>query len=86
VDLAAQDEACPGCIWPVSEHYDLIVLDIMLQAFDGYQCVHVWRDDAQRDNPIIHADRARTSWTAASKGLKTAQMNYLGQALCLSDW
>lgn len=36
-----------------SEHYDLLVLDIMLPGIDGYTLCRRLREDARRDTPVI---------------------------------
>ena len=48
----AQD-GLSGLHLAATEHYDLIVLDIMLPGMDGYQLCKRLREDARRDTPII---------------------------------
>ncbi|GAD65080.1 MULTISPECIES: response regulator, partial [Pseudomonadaceae] len=36
-----------------SEHYDLLVLDIMLPGIDGYTVCQRLRQEARRDTPVI---------------------------------
>ena len=48
----AQD-GLSGLHLAATEHYDLIVLDIMLPGMDGYQLCRRLREAARRDVPIL---------------------------------
>jgi len=48
----AQD-GLSGLHLAATEHYDLIVLDIMLPGIDGYTLCKRLREDARRDTPVI---------------------------------
>ena len=79
----AQD-GLSGLHLAVSEHYDLIVLDIMLPGIDGYQLCQRLRDDAQRDTPIIMLT-ARDQLDDRLKGLKSGADDYLVKPFALSE-
>ena len=71
----AQD-GVSGLHLAVSEHYDLIVLDIMLPGMDGYQLCQRLRDDAGRDTPIIMLT-AKGDETSRIQGLEIGADDYL---------
>lgn len=48
----AQD-GLSGLHLAATEHYDLIVLDVMLPGIDGYALCRRLREDARRDTPVI---------------------------------
>ncbi|HDY99019.1 MAG TPA: response regulator transcription factor [Pseudomonas sabulinigri] len=79
----AQD-GLSGLHLAVSEHYDLIVLDIMLPGIDGYQLCQRLRDDAQRDTPIIMLT-ARDQLDDRIKGLNSGADDYLVKPFALSE-
>ncbi|MGY8812576.1 MAG: response regulator transcription factor [Pseudomonadales bacterium] len=79
----AQD-GLSGLHLAVSEHYDLIVLDIMLPGIDGYQLCQRLRDDAQRDTPIIMLT-ARDQLDDRIKGLNSGADDYLAKPFALSE-
>ena len=79
----AQD-GLSGLHLAVSEHYDLIVLDIMLPGIDGYQLCQRLRDDAQRDTPIIMLT-ARDQLEDRLKGLNSGADDYLVKPFALSE-
>jgi DNA-binding response OmpR family regulator len=68
----------------VSEHYDLIVMDIMLPGMDGYQLCQRLREDAQRDTPIIMLT-ARDQLEDRLKGLSSGADDYLVKPFALSE-
>ncbi|MEH6566652.1 MAG: response regulator transcription factor [Halopseudomonas sp.] len=79
----AQD-GLSGLHLAVSEHYDLIVLDIMLPGMDGYQLCQRLRNDAQRDTPIIMLT-ARDQLDDRLKGLNNGADDYLVKPFALSE-
>ena len=48
----AQD-GLSGLHLAATEHYDLLILDIMLPGIDGYTLCQRLRQDARRDTPVI---------------------------------
>jgi len=68
----------------VTDHYDLIVLDVMLPGMDGYQLCQRLRDDAQRDTPIIMLT-ARDQLDDRLKGLNSGADDYLVKPFALSE-
>lgn len=68
----------------VTEHYDLIVLDIMLPGIDGLQFCRKLRDDALRDTPIIMLT-ARDALEDKLQGLKAGADDYLLKPFALSE-
>lgn len=79
----AQD-GVSGLHLAVSEHYDLIVLDIMLPGMDGYQVCQRLREDAGRDTPIIMLT-ARDELDDRLKGLRSGADDYLIKPFALSE-
>ncbi|MFO7706387.1 MAG: response regulator transcription factor [Halopseudomonas sp.] len=79
----AQD-GVSGLHLAVSEHYDLIVLDIMLPGMDGYQVCQRLREDAGRDTPIIMLT-ARDALDDRLKGLRSGADDYLLKPFALSE-
>lgn len=79
----AQD-GVSGLHLAVSEHYDLIVLDIMLPGMDGYQVCQRLREDASRDTPIIMLT-ARDELDDRLKGLRSGADDYLIKPFALSE-
>jgi DNA-binding response OmpR family regulator len=79
----AQD-GISGLHLAVSEHYDLIVMDIMLPGMDGYQLCQRLREDAQRDTPIIMLT-ARDQLEDRLKGLSSGADDYLVKPFALSE-
>ena len=79
----AQD-GVSGLHLAVSDHYDLIVLDIMLPGMDGYQLCQRLREDAGRDTPIIMLT-AHDALDDRLKGLKVGADDYLLKPFALSE-
>lgn len=67
-----------------TEHYDLIVLDIMLPGIDGYQVCKRLREDAGSDTPIIMLT-ARDALDDRLKGLGLGADDYLVKPFALSE-
>jgi DNA-binding response OmpR family regulator len=79
----AQD-GLSGLHLAATEHYDLIVLDIMLPGIDGYQVCRRLRDDAGRDTPIIMLT-ARDALPDRLQGLGAGADDYLVKPFALSE-
>lgn len=79
----AQD-GLTGLHFAVNDHYDLIVLDIMLPGLDGYQLCQRLRDDAGSDVPIIMLT-ARDQLDDRLKGLNSGADDYLIKPFALSE-
>lgn len=79
----AQD-GLSGLHLAATEHYDLIVLDIMLPGMDGYQLCKRLREDARRDTPIIMLT-ARDALDDRLQGLNAGADDYLLKPFALSE-
>lgn len=79
----AQD-GLSGLHLAATEHYDLIVLDIMLPGLDGYQLCKRLREDARRDTPIIMLT-ARDALDDRLQGLNAGADDYLLKPFALSE-
>ncbi|SDH82111.1 DNA-binding response regulator, OmpR family, contains REC and winged-helix (wHTH) domain [Pseudomonas benzenivorans] len=79
----AQD-GLSGLHLAATEHYDLIVLDIMLPGIDGYQLCKRLREDARRDTPIIMLT-ARDALDDRLQGLQAGADDYLLKPFALSE-
>jgi len=79
----AQD-GLSGLHLAATEHYDLIVLDIMLPGIDGLQVCKRLRDDAGRDTPIIMLT-ARDALNDRLQGLGAGADDYLIKPFALSE-
>jgi DNA-binding response OmpR family regulator len=79
----AQD-GLSGLHLAATEHYDLIVLDIMLPGIDGLQVCKRLRDDAGRDTPIIMLT-ARDALHDRLQGLGAGADDYLIKPFALSE-
>lgn len=79
----AQD-GLSGLHLAATEHYDLIVLDIMLPGIDGYQVCRRLREDAGRDTPIIMLT-ARDELDDRLQGLRSGADDYLVKPFALSE-
>lgn len=82
VDCA--EDGLSGMHLAVTEHYDLIVLDIMLPGIDGFQFCQRLRDDARRETPIIMLT-ARDALDDKLRGLKAGADDYLLKPFALSE-
>ncbi|MFZ6044889.1 response regulator transcription factor [Pseudomonas sp. CR3202] len=79
----AQD-GLSGLHLATTEHYDLIVLDIMLPGIDGLQLCNRLRQDARRDTPIIMLT-ARDTLEDRLAGLRSGADDYLVKPFALSE-
>ena len=79
----AQD-GLSGLHLAATEHYDLIVLDIMLPGIDGLQVCKRLREDAGRDTPIIMLT-ARDALADRLQGLSAGADDYLIKPFALSE-
>lgn len=79
----AQD-GVSGLHLAVTEHYDLIVLDIMMPGMDGYQLCKRLREDARSDTPIIMLT-ARDALDDRLQGLSLGADDYLLKPFALSE-
>lgn len=79
----AQD-GLSGLHLAATEHYDLIVLDIMLPGIDGYQFCQRLRDDAHRDTPILMLT-ARDALDDRLRGLRAGADDYLVKPFALAE-
>ncbi len=67
-----------------SEHYDLLVLDIMLPGIDGYTLCRRLREDARRDTPVIMLT-ARDQLDDRLQGFQAGADDYLVKPFALSE-
>lgn len=79
----AQD-GLSGLHLAATEHYDLIVLDIMLPGLDGYQFCQRLREDARRDTPILMLT-ARDALEDRLRGLRSGADDYLVKPFSLAE-
>lgn len=79
----AQD-GLSGLHLAATQHYDLIVLDIMLPGIDGYQLCRRLRNDAAIDTPIIMLT-ARDALNDRLQGLAGGADDYLVKPFALSE-
>ncbi|WP_339486454.1 response regulator transcription factor [Pseudomonas sp. EL_65y_Pfl2_R95] len=79
----AQD-GVSGLHLAVTEHYDLIVLDIMLPGMDGYQLCKRLREDARSETPVIMLT-ARDALDDRLQGLGVGADDYLLKPFALSE-
>ncbi|WP_417660481.1 response regulator transcription factor [Pseudomonas sp.] len=79
----AQD-GVSGLHLAVTEHYDLIVLDIMLPRMDGYQVCKRLREDALSETPVIMLT-ARDALDDRLQGLGAGADDYLLKPFALSE-
>ncbi|HEX5538454.1 MAG TPA: response regulator transcription factor [Methylophilaceae bacterium] len=82
VDCA--EDGLSGIHLAVTEHYDLIVLDIMLPGIDGFQFCQRLRNDARRETPIIMLT-ARDALDDRLQGLRAGADDYLLKPFALSE-
>ncbi len=75
----AQD-GLSGLHLAATEHYDLIVLDVMLPGIDGYALCRRLREDARRDTPVIMLT-ARDQLDDRLQGFSFRSRRLPGQAL-----
>ena len=79
----AQD-GLSGLHLATTEHYDLIVLDIMLPGVDGYQVCKRLREDARSEVPILMLT-ARDALEDRLNGLRAGADDYLIKPFALSE-
>ncbi|WP_226661445.1 response regulator transcription factor [Microbulbifer aggregans] len=79
----AQD-GITGLHLAATQHYDLIVLDIMLPGLDGYQLCQRLREDARRDTPILMLT-ARDALDDRLRGLRAGADDYLVKPFSLAE-
>ncbi|MCY1504837.1 Response regulator MprA [compost metagenome] len=79
----AQD-GLSGMHLATTQHFDLIVLDIMLPGIDGLQLCRRLRQDARRDTPIIMLT-ARDTLEDRLAGLNLGADDYLVKPFALSE-
>ncbi|AYF87028.1 response regulator transcription factor [Pseudomonas sp. JS3066] len=79
----AQD-GLSGLHLATTQHYDLIVLDIMLPGIDGLQLCNRLRQEARRDTPIIMLT-ARDTLEDRLAGLRSGADDYLVKPFALSE-
>ncbi|CAD5107837.1 response regulator transcription factor [Zestomonas carbonaria] len=79
----AQD-GLSGLHLAATEHYDLIVLDIMLPGLDGYTLCKRLREDARRDTPVIMLT-ARDQLDDRLQGFRSGADDYLVKPFALSE-
>lgn len=79
----AQD-GLSGLHLATTNHYDLIVLDIMLPGVDGYQVCKRLREDARSEVPILMLT-ARDALEDRLNGLRAGADDYLVKPFALSE-
>ena len=79
----AQD-GLSGLHLAATEHYDLIVLDVMLPGLDGYTRCRRLREDARRETPVIMLT-ARDQLDDRLQGFKAGADDYLIKPFALSE-
>ena len=79
----AQD-GLSGLHLAATEHYDLIVLDVMLPGLDGYTLCRRLREDARRETPVIMLT-ARDQLDDRLQGFKAGADDYLIKPFALSE-
>jgi DNA-binding response OmpR family regulator len=79
----AQD-GLSGLHLAATEHYDLLILDIMLPGIDGYTLCKRLREDARRDTPVIMLT-ARDQLDDRLKGFRSGADDYLVKPFALSE-
>ncbi|MBO3277656.1 response regulator transcription factor [Pseudomonas schmalbachii] len=79
----AQD-GLTGLHLAATEHFDLIVLDVMLPALDGFTLCRRLREDARRDTPVIMLT-ARDQLDDRLQGFRSGADDYLLKPFALSE-
>lgn len=82
VDYAA--DGVTGLHLAVSNHYDAIVLDLMLPGMDGLTVCRKIREEARRDTPIIMLT-ARDTLNDKINGLETGADDYLIKPFAIKE-
>jgi DNA-binding response OmpR family regulator len=78
------EDGLSGLHLAATRQYDLIVLDIMLPAIDGYAVCRRLREDAQFDTPIIMLS-ARDTLDDRLQGFSAGADDYLVKPFALSE-
>ncbi|TWI58499.1 DNA-binding response OmpR family regulator [Pseudomonas duriflava] len=79
----AQD-GLSGLHLAATEHYDLLILDVMLPGIDGYTLCQRLREDARRDTPVIMLT-ARDQLDDRLQGFRSGADDYLIKPFALSE-
>jgi len=79
----AQD-GLSGLHLAATQHYDLIVLDVMLPGLDGYSLCQRLREEARKDTPVIMLT-ARDGLEDRLQGFKAGADDYLVKPFALSE-
>lgn len=79
----AQD-GLSGLHLAVTQHYDLLVLDIMLPGLDGYSLCQRLREEARKTTPVIMLT-ARDALDDRLQGFKSGADDYLVKPFALSE-
>jgi DNA-binding response OmpR family regulator len=79
----AQD-GLSGLHLAATEHYDLIVLDVMLPGLDGYTLCKRLREDARRTTPVIMLT-ARDQLDDRLQGFRAGADDYLVKPFAMSE-
>lgn len=79
----AQD-GLSGLHLAVTQHYDLLVLDIMLPGLDGYSLCQRLREEARQTTPVIMLT-ARDALDDRLQGFKSGADDYLVKPFALSE-
>jgi DNA-binding response OmpR family regulator len=67
-----------------TEHYDLIVLDVMLPGLDGYTLCQRLREEARRNTPVIMLT-ARDQLDDRLQGFRSGADDYLVKPFAMSE-
>lgn len=79
----AQDGVA-GLHLATTEHYDLIVLDVMLPGLDGYTLCQRLRDEVRRNTPVIMLT-ARDQLDDRLQGFRSGADDYLVKPFAMSE-
>ncbi|MBX9913702.1 MAG: response regulator transcription factor [Pseudomonadaceae bacterium] len=79
----AQD-GLSGLHLAATEHYDLLVLDVMLPGIDGYSLCKRLREDARRTTPVIMLT-ARDQLDDRLQGFRSGADDYLVKPFAMSE-
>lgn len=82
--LDCAQDGLSGLHLAATQHYDLIVLDVMLPGLDGYTLCKRLREDARKDTPVIMLT-ARDGLEDRLQGFKTGADDYLVKPFALSE-
>lgn len=82
--LDCAQDGLSGLHLAATQHYDLIVLDVMLPGLDGYTLCQRLREDARKDTPVIMLT-ARDGLEDRLQGFKAGADDYLIKPFALSE-